>query len=557
VNDYPNRPGEWSGDGQEPGSGQPYGQPSGQPYGQPWAQQPDQQSWSGGYTGPPSWDPSAGSQPGWQPPPGPPQGWQVTGYPPPPSRPPRRGLVIGAIAVVAALAISGGTYAVVAAKKGSPAANNAALKHLPADTIAVAAANLDPGSEETVAALKYLRKFPSIASRSSGDSLTDGVLRPLIDRSPGVDFDRDIKPWLGKHAAIAADPQGGSIRPVLVVEVTDETKAKATLEKDAKKGDVGYIVKDGWATISDAQRHAQTAFDDAAKSNLSGAFSTATRKLPADAVITSMIKVRSAIQWAQRTSPDELNISAGDLAKVPTTLVASLRFGDSAADVQMRASGGAKTTGPSVGNDVAALPADSSVAVGVTGLDVAVRKASKVLGKMRPGLVPLPPFGIPGLPSEVLPTDQRRLLPALRQLPTVVGSKTVFAADGSAKSFGMVATTDPARAAGAAREIAAALDIRRLAIRQTSTGIVVATSAAYASTLANPSGAGTLGSQSQFKAAVGDTDRSTFVAYVDVHRLAARSDRGNDPDARALKAIGVNASSDGGDTVLHLRVVTS
>jgi hypothetical protein len=148
--------------------------------------------------------------------------------------------VAAAVAVVAA--VGGGAYGVGQLMSGGESAASA----VPADAIAYASVDLDPSAAQKLEAVKIFRKFPGLRSElkiSSRDDLRKTAVDQLVKESGcrGVDFDTDVKPWIGNRLAVAAVPGGDSgVLPLLVLQVTDEDKARQgvrTLERCDSSGD--------------------------------------------------------------------------------------------------------------------------------------------------------------------------------------------------------------------------------------------------------------------------------------------------------------------------------
>jgi hypothetical protein len=74
----------------------------------------------------------------------------------------------------------------------------------------------------------------------------------------GLSYDQDIDPWLGDRAAVALVPlPDASPDPVVVVQVTDEGKARAGIAKItacSDTGDDGVVVANGWAVLAESQK---------------------------------------------------------------------------------------------------------------------------------------------------------------------------------------------------------------------------------------------------------------------------------------------------------------
>jgi len=169
---------------------------------------------------------------------------------------------------VATLALAGGAaWAVLSFLSAGPDAAEA----LPASsTIAFASINLDPSGEQKIAALNTLKKFPGLKDKLDFDT-ADDVRKHLFEEiqkggeCPGVDYAQDVEPWLGDRMAVAAVDAGETNpSPVFVVQVTDQGKAEAGLEKlkscdtSSDTGDTGVAFEDGWAVVAETQEIADT-----------------------------------------------------------------------------------------------------------------------------------------------------------------------------------------------------------------------------------------------------------------------------------------------------------
>ena len=136
---------------------------------------------------------------------------------------------------------------------------------LPGNAVAYARIDLNPSAGQKVAALRFLMKFPSakekIGLTSDKDDLRQKLFE-LIKKDSGddladVDFDKDIKPWLGDRAGVAAIPGADGEEPdaVVAVEVKDEDKATKGLDKlfAEEKDKPGRAFSDGYVMLSDDQ----------------------------------------------------------------------------------------------------------------------------------------------------------------------------------------------------------------------------------------------------------------------------------------------------------------
>ena len=134
----------------------------------------------------------------------------------------------------------------------------------PADALAMVSVNLDPSIEQKRNLLGIVRRFPEARKEVKGefDEARDDLLDRLLEDS-GLDFERDVKPWLGNELAVAVLPPAGGDVPVVVamVETEDEGQARAAIEKARRGGDFegSYSIVGDFVVISDQESEAEEA----------------------------------------------------------------------------------------------------------------------------------------------------------------------------------------------------------------------------------------------------------------------------------------------------------
>lgn len=111
----------------------------------------------------------------------------------------------------------------------------------PETALAFFSVNLDPAVEQQRNLLSVLRRFPDARQevRDDFDESKDRLLADLF-REGGLDYNEDVKPWLGNEVAVAVLPPGeGSDEPLvpLFVESEDDDAARDALEKSRRSGD--------------------------------------------------------------------------------------------------------------------------------------------------------------------------------------------------------------------------------------------------------------------------------------------------------------------------------
>lgn len=187
-----------------------------------------------------------------------------------PAQPPRRNRrnVVVATAVSIALVAAGGTVAAITLLGGS--AHNAS-ESAPASSVAFVQVDLDPSASQKLDIYQFSRRFPKspTAHKGTSDSVVDTLLGDIVDSSDsGLDYQRDVKPWLGESAGFAAYPGAdGSVTPIGILGFTDKAKAEAALKKAMKDGG-GYAFGERFVVVAADQATAAEAVAEAKKQSL-------------------------------------------------------------------------------------------------------------------------------------------------------------------------------------------------------------------------------------------------------------------------------------------------
>jgi len=465
------------------------------------------------------------------------------GYGPPPWAPQRRRrpwLWIATAAVTALVLGAGGVTAYNLLAGGGMTLDT----RVPGDAVAYAEINLDPPAGQKLAAMRFFRHLPDLKVGDDSQGLVEGLVEPLID-SPEArrQFAENVKPWLGKHAAVAADPQGGTAESIVLVESTDAAKARAGLDALARdeNAEFGYVVGDDRIVVmARTQAVARAASDAADRSSLrdNDTFRADVKNVGDDGIFTA---------WADLSRAGSLASAEGDTglntADLKGRVVAGLRFTDTTADLLVRSAGlRFDVTGDPAGPRLAKLPADIALGVAVTDADEVVRQLYEQAKQA-------------GLTEALENLEQQTHLDLPDDVVALVGTSTVIAIGGTSDSpeFGLVSHTDHVdQARSAAERLLTALgEDTQVAVRQMPDGTVIANSEGYADKLAT---AGTLGDSDLFRAAMPDLEGSQFAFYLDTSHLSALTDA---PAARdsGLRAVGFTLGTQADAAIGHIRVV--
>lgn len=477
---------------------------------------------------------------------------------PAPSR--RRRLVTaGATGLTVAVVAAGAFAAYQIGVFGAPGDQPATV--IPDSAVAYAAIDFNPSAKAKLGAYELVRKFPS-ADVSSEDSVKDDLLGAILD-GEDVNYARDIKPWLGDRAAFALLPAPGTddgFTPLAVLAVTDRDAARAgltALEKEAgtavnpltgddltgrpAAGDVfSYAFKDGYVLVGDNQKEVDAA--TAATRSLADdpTFAHDIDALGPDQLARAWVDTRAAFALV----PDAEK--AGMPAEVADRFSGTLAVGAHADGDYLEIVGqsyGGKPTGtqPQPVGLTGTFPADTDVAVEVTGLG---RSLTKAWGTYRT----LDPFAVAGQARQIgirLPDD----------LMNVFGSDFAVAVKAAEQVQVAVGATTPDP--GASKRVVDRLlpflgaDASGVRVTSTAHGYAAATDPGWLHQGAT--GTGTLTDTDAFRRAVPDAADANAFVYVDIADLARLFDS-HDRDLGALEAFGASATTDGTGGRFRLRL---
>ena len=180
----------------------------------------------------------------------------------------RRKLVAG----VGLLAVVGAGVGAVWAWQALIAQGPQPADALPASTLAYVAVDFDPAAGQKLAALGFLRKFPSIKEHvgvaDASDLRKDVFDEVKSDLGCKLSYD-DVEPWIGQRLAFALVDQGGA-QPVAVLQVADRDRAATGLERlaNCSGGDLGYALGDDWVVLAGSDKVADRVQRDAVSAPL-------------------------------------------------------------------------------------------------------------------------------------------------------------------------------------------------------------------------------------------------------------------------------------------------
>ncbi|WP_432924509.1 DUF3352 domain-containing protein [Microbispora sp. CA-135349] len=442
------------------------------------------------------------------------------------------------IAVVASAAVAAGVYATALLSGAGTQPQDV----LPAGALGYVRVDFDPAASQKMAFLRVAGKFAA-AKRQGGDPRA-ALLKALGADARGVDFDRDVMPWLGDRMGMALLPSNGTTEPsrVLAIQVTDEAAARTGIGKVGKPWAKGIAFLDDYAIVAETQPQAEAAVAQARKRPLTedDAFKADMAALGEPGVLSfwgyAGKLMRSVAEPATSGAGAAYAVKAFDDSRV----AGALRFtGDHAEITGLTRGipGSPMRPGPV---HIEELPASTALAVSFSGLDEVVTgawpDARAVLDRQDPA------------------GPDRRLVAELRRygidlpddLVALVGGNLTFAMEYDRRG-GVRAGIVKRSYSPKAEEVR--LELRRLYADRgipfgsghVDDGIVLASSQEYSNKLGQRRG---LAKDPAFQEALPGLATATYACYLDLDRLEKRYlpyvDQSIRRDVARFRAIGLS-----------------
>lgn len=471
----------------------------------------------------------------------------------------RRGGAGTIAAVVAAVLLIVGGGVGLAAYRSLSGGGAQPEKYAPASSFAFAKIDLDPAAAQKLALRRFADKFPSSPTRKGSGDLRDQFLRSLFEDDGKVDYDRDVKPWLGDRAGVAGFlDASGKPQVELIVQYKDKDKAKSGLDRIlAGGGDLHYSLQDGYAVLAEEQSVVDEAVRSAAKADLGGAdvYRKDVDELTGDQVVTAWVDIERSVAAGRANGAGSGRLPPQVLDQAKGRLAVGLHAGDDYLELE-----GATFDTPTSGASGSAtdmirgLPEGTLAALAIGDPGKAVTSAFDRL-RNDPSFERIAPT------LESIRQETGLRLP--EDLATLLGRSAVIAlgsvpTGGGVPQVGLRSTpTDP----GAGRKIAEqVVALARasgtgvtLETRSAGDDVVLAVGEGYAARLATD---GRLGEGSLFKTAMGDLpDKVSAAAFIDLGTLLRDLPRASGEDASHLRALGISVRQEGKGSRLRMRLV--
>jgi hypothetical protein len=463
----------------------------------------------------------------------------------------RRAAVVAGVAVVVVALLGGGAYAAYSFLNGG---GPQPADVLPASTIAVVSVDLDPSAGQKIAAIKSIRRFPALKESlglEADDDLREYVFDKLTESSDcALDFDEDVKPWLGKRAAFAGVDLGDDDpAPVIALQISDPDKARTGFDAIVDctdPEDFAFVVGEDYLVASDTAEHAKQVLDRGKEKPLAddAAYQKWTDEV-GDAGVLNFYVGKKAADYAEELldeltggftegltggsftddgepfAEEDFGGSADPLEPAKDALDdfaglgGTVRFADGGMELSLAGGGIQRLTDlATVGKQLGELPADTALAFGFGVTDDYAERAIDELGSDGEDFV--------------TEAEKETGLDLPEDLQTLLGKAVIVSIGGDAPSSpddlqgiedvpaGIVLHGDADRIKEIIATVEENLDLHLsdipLVVDGSDDKVAIATSSDYADELLESGG---LGSDGGFRDAVPDADRAAGIFFVD------------------------------------------
>ncbi len=490
----------------------------------------------------------------------------------------RRNIIIAAVSAFVLVVGGGVAFAAYSALSGG---GSQPEEHVPSTAVAFVKIDADPSAGQKIDAARFLNKLSGVKGQVSTTDPIDSILSAVLhNNSYDINYATDIKPWLGRRAAVAVVPEvDASATPDVegVVAVTDANKASGELTKiqlgiaaaDGGSSSFGFVITDGYAIIAKDKATAQRLSDAAAKSSLSSSstFSSDTSALGPTGVALGWVDLHGLAQlgkaYLAHNSDVGNALNASGLVNVNAITGREafvVRFDPSYVELDARTFGTkpAATKPAPTSSLLSTLPEDTIGALSINGGSDAVAKAwTKLQADLSSSM-----FGTV-INDELAQVEAQYGIAIPADIETLLGSQFVVAVGGTVDSpqFGVRSVTNPSKGAAVLAKLNHLLveegQLGALSVHQTSDGVAAATTPEYASEMAAN---GTLGKNPDFTTALPDVSSSSLGVWVNLRPLVASDaqNNGGSSDLQGLTAFGLTAGTGSdGNSQVRMRLVAS
>jgi hypothetical protein len=479
---------------------------------------------------------------------------------------PGRGRTIALVGGILAIVAVGAGGALAFQQVGGGGAQPESV--LPSTTIAFAKVDLDPSAGQKLDAIRFIRKFPDAQGEVKEDSDLREVIFKRIQKEgelEGVDYAKDIEPWLGQRMGVGVVPGAGEdAEPTIVVAlaVTDEDKAKASLPRVAKAADVQCQLVEEFALCADGTDKLAPVAAAVGKGTLadSANFSKDMADLGEDGVASAWFDAQQLSKAAKSLDINGIvpGLSGGGVNSQPGRMAMALRFDGPHLELAGHSTGASvKFAGSKEGTGLGDLPDTTLAALSVANAGDQLKAGWPELEKnLKTAL------GEQEFADAMAQVEDTLGVSVPEDLAAAVGSQFSLAFGGMGEDqsdlrVAVVSNGDKAILQKLADSAGEGMGEGALTLKSAGDRTVVSLSEGYAGDIASGSG---LGDTAAFKDSVKGADEARLAGFVDIAGvLAAFEDEIPADDAKdfaGLSALGFTVSGDGNSADFSLRLST-
>jgi hypothetical protein len=480
---------------------------------------------------------------------------------------------------------------------------------LPADVFALAKVDLDPAGSQKVAAYELAKRFPGLGV-DDVRTLQDDLLARVLADTEDLDYDKQVRPWIGARAAVAGAPDlDGDGEPEVLLALAYDDRAAAerllpSFVQKALEGDPAYFAfssREDYVLLAASQEAADAAAGVDEVLADQERYKDDIAALDGDQVAVAWADAAAVWEAVPKEARKAVTTVYGEDFAPEGRFVAGVRLEEDAVEVTGRGFGldvgSAALTGYALGSEageglVQELPSGAVVAASVAGLGKQVEDAFTLLSS---GFGVAPSEGGVGQEDMTEALEQQFGIEIPEDLVRLLGDETalgVYDVDGEPGVGVRTRGSDPAGALEVAERLLEAASQQSTAfsgeftyeqclegvppeqaaevcqglpqqralaapepaqvgvVGELPDGIAYGTSAEV---LEKVVGSGGLGDEELFREVVRDADSAASVLYADLQAAMALFGVGEDEDLEALEAVGLSSSA-GPDGRFRLRL---
>jgi hypothetical protein len=194
---------------------------------------------------------------------------------------------------------------------------------VPKDALAYVSVAVNPSDSQKSNIDGILAKFPK-ASKKTFDGLKDDLISKAVE-NVGLNYQQDVKPWLGDELGIAVLPNTPEPSVVGLIKSSDDAKAKAALDKAAKSPEfqATYRIINGYVVVVDKKQAAlldtvaRQAQSSGTALSADDRFTRVVDKLSGDRLVTAWADGHALLQLAKAQLSRQAGRARVDISGLP------------------------------------------------------------------------------------------------------------------------------------------------------------------------------------------------------------------------------------------------